>query len=179
MPALITVVVAAGLLVVLATMTGPTSAHASFTADNISVTSNAGQLIDLKMSPEGDVHYDGLESSPSRIEIAVQVQGSGGNWETIDSKSVSATGLEGQVDYSFAQIDVLDHSSLSPGDFRAGDGASTTTDIDVRTSVVLVGSGSGGSNVTTSATDVLTITITNQAAEARTGGTANASASAR
>ena len=131
------------------------------------------------MSPEGDVHYDGLESPPSRIEIEVQIRGSGGSWETIGSKTVSATGLEGQADYSFAEIDVLDHSSLSPGDFQAKDGESTATDVDVRTSVVLVGSGPGGSNVTTSATDVLTITITNQAAGARTGGTANASASAK
>lgn len=158
---------------------GPVVAHTSFTASDVSFTSNSGQLTSLTVAPEGDVHYNGLESPPSSVDIAVMVRlNSSSTWETVDSKSVSASGLEGSVNYSFAEINLLSQSSMTSSDFRAADGSTSTTTVDIQIEATLVGAGPGGGDVVATSGDTYTVTVTNEAAGGQVGGQANTGGSA-
>lgn len=158
---------------------GPVVAHTSFTASDVSFTSNSGQLTSLTVAPEGDVHYNGLESPPSSVDIAVMVRlNSSSAWETVDSKSVSASGLEGSVNYSFAEINLLSQSSMASSDFRAADGSTSTTTVDIQIEATLVGAGPGGGDVVATSGDTYTVTVTNEAAGGQVGGQANTGGSA-
>jgi hypothetical protein len=155
-------------------LSAPIQAHTSFTANDVAVTGNSGQLKSLSIAPEGDVHYSGLEAEPSAVEVTVSAKlGSASTWETVGTTTVSATGLEGAVNYSFARADLLKSTSLKKPDFRASDGATESTDVDVRVHATIVGGGPNGSNVTTAATDTMSVSVTNLPAGGRVGGTAN------
>lgn len=153
---------------------GSTLAHTSFTANDVVVTGNSGQLQSLSIAPSGDVHYDGLEVEPTAATITIEAKlASATSWETVDSTSISTTGLQGTANYSFASVDLLSATSMSRSDFAAADGSTSTTDVDVRVRVTLAGAGPDGSDVTASATDTLAVSVTNEPAGASAGGRAN------
>jgi hypothetical protein len=162
----------------LALLPTPSVAHASFTAADVNATGNAGVLQSLTVAPDGSVHYDGLEQTPDSLQINVSVD-TGSGFETVATKSLSASGREGNVSYSFNRVDVIGQTSLTPAEFRATDGATSTTTLDLRVEVTLVGAGPSGADVTATATDQFTVTVTNEAASAgvhgtgQTDGTAN------
>lgn len=151
----------------------PAVAHTTFTADDLSVTSNNGVLTSLSVAPAGDVHYDGLEQPPERFDLVVSIKPSGGSWEQLDEKSLNASGLEGTASYSFSSIDVLKETSLTTADLRAADGDSTSTELTVRVEATLVGAGPNGSDVTSTGTDTFAVTVTNEQSGAGVGGQAN------
>lgn len=148
-------------------------AHTTFTAGDVATTSNNGVLTSLTVAPEGDIHYNGLEQPPSRIDLVVSIKQSGGSWEQIETKTLTASGLEGTVPFNFDNIDVLKQSSLTAADFRAADGETATTELTIQVGATLVGAGPTGSDVTTTGTDTFTVTVTNEAAGATVGGEAN------
>jgi len=168
-------------LVVVAAMvllSGSSYAHTTFTANDVTVTGNSGQLKSFTIAPEGDVHYDGLEAEPTGVEVTVSTKlSSSSTWETVSTKSLSASGLEGSVNYSFAATDLLKSTSFKKKDFRSADGSTKSTDVDVRVEVTLIGAGPGGANVTTTSTDTLSVSVTNEEAGANVGGKANSGGS--
>lgn len=155
-----------------------TLAHTAFAAEDVSLSTNSGRLTSLTVAPEGDVHYDGLEAEPSSIDIVVEARlNSSAAWETVATESVAGDGLEGSVNYSFAEANLLSGTSLSQSDFAAADGSTETTDVDLRVQVTLLGAGPEGSDVTATATDTMTVSITNEPAGAGVGGQANSDGS--
>jgi hypothetical protein len=121
---------------------GGASAHTEFTANDVTITSNGGNVKSLTVAPTGDLHYEGLEANPSSIDVVVEIKkSSSSSWNTLDSKSLSASGLEGNVSYDFSTVDVLGESSLKQSDFKSSDGQTSTTDLDIRVTATLVGAG--------------------------------------
>lgn len=163
--------VAAGAVLVLS---GGATAHTSFTANDVAITSNGGSVQSLTVAPTGDVHYQGLETPPSSVDVVVEVQGgSAGSWETIGSKSLSASGLEGNVSFDFNTIDLMSQSSMTQSDFRSSDGVTSSTDVEIRVTATLVGAGPSGSDVTAASQDTFTVTVENVPAGGNVGGNAN------
>lgn len=161
-------------LLLLALSVGQTAAHATFTAGDVALTGNAGHLTSLTVTPSGDVHYSGLESPPSSVDVVVQVRlNSSSTWETVATTSVSASGLQGTANFSFAQINLLTTSSLKASDFKAADGSTSSTTVDIRVRATLVGAGPGGTDVVATAADSFVVSVTNEPATASAGGKAN------
>lgn len=149
-------------------------AHTSFTANDVSMTTNSGRVTSLTIAPDVDVHYNGLEAAPSSIEVVVSTRlNSSSSWKNVASQSLAGDGLEGTVNYSFAEIDLLSATSMKPSDFAASDGTTGSTGVDIRVEVRLVGAGAGGNNVTATAIDSMSVIVTNEQAGAGVGGTAN------
>lgn len=153
---------------------GGAVAHTSLTAADVTVVSNSGKLVSLSVAPAGDIHFSGLEQEPTSVNLTVYVKkSSASTWESVDTKSIQATGLEGSVNFTFASIDLLQQSSLTKSDFEAADGQSSTTDVDVKVGTTLVGAGPNGSDVTASSQATFTVTVENVPAGGAVGGTAN------
>lgn len=151
---------------------------ATFTASDVSVTSDNGALTAVTVAPNGSVTYDGLENEPNEIQLAVQVNVDG-TWETATTKTLSATGLQGSVSYDVSEVDLLSATSLSAGDFMAGaDGGDAQTTVDVRVQATFVGVEDGGGDMATTAGDSFTVTVNNQPANGGVGGQANTGATA-
>lgn len=161
-------------LLLLALSASPTAAHATFTAGDLALTGNAGHLTALTVAPSGDVHYRGLESPPTSVDVEVQVRlNRSSTWETVATTSVSASGRQGTANFSFAQINLLTTSSLQASDFRAADGSTSSTAVDIRVHATLVGAGPGGADVVATAADSFVVSVTNEPATAGAGGQAN------
>lgn len=153
---------------------GSASAHTDFTANDVAITSNGGNVKSLTVAPTGDIHYEGLEAAPSSVDVVVEIkESSSSSWETLDSKSTSASGLEGNVSFDFSTIDVLASSSLGNPDFKSSDGQTATTDLDIRVTATLVGAGPNGDDVTTVTTQTFTVSVENIPAGGNVGGKAN------
>lgn len=173
-PAIGTVFVAILAILLIGVVPQGAVAHTSFTAEEVSLTTNSGRLTSLTVAPEGDVHYNGLEAEPSSVEIEVSARQSGtSTWEPVTSKSISAAGLQGTVNYSIAEVSLLTATSMTSSGFAAADGETESTDVDVQVEVTLGGAGPGGGDVTATSMDTLTVTVTNEAAGAGVGGRAN------
>ncbi|MEA5388550.1 hypothetical protein VB779_16950 [Haloarculaceae archaeon H-GB11] len=161
-------------------LAGTAHAQTTFSANDVSVTGNTGQLQSLMVAPSGTVQYSGLESAPSGATVTVSVKlPSDSSWERVGSKSMSTSGLDGTVQYDFDRIDVIDAASISRGQFGAPDGQSDTTTVEIRVEAVLAGAGPDGADVTATATDDLKVTVSNVAAGAQAGGQANAQGDAK
>jgi hypothetical protein len=160
-------------------LSGGATAAATFTAGDVQVTTDNGQITSVTVAPNGTVTYDGLEASANTITVDVQVKkNSSTSWETVGSKTLSPGGTSGSATYNFTNIDVIQNSPLTTADFNAGgDGTSTATDVDVRVHVTLVGVGDSGADVTTSAGDTFTVTANNQPISVDVSGQANTGAS--
>lgn len=149
-------------------------AHTTFAAGDVAVTSNGGELRSLTVAPSGDVHYTGFEANATGVTIVVEAKlATDTAWETVHTESTTATGLEGTLSFALPTTDLLTATSLSQSDFRALDGQSSTTDVDVRLTVTFAGAGPNGGDVVTTATDTFTVTVTNTPAGAGIGGRAN------
>lgn len=146
---------------------------ASFTASDVEVTSNNGHLESLTVAPNGTVTYDGLENEPADVVLAIEVESSDGTWDTVETQSLSATGLEGSVSYDFTAIDLIDNSALEETDFHATPGSTTDTTVNLRMNATLVGAGPNSSDVHATASDTFTVSVTNQPASGGVGGSAN------
>jgi hypothetical protein len=157
---------------------GALAVSASFTASDVSVTANNGQLQSLTVAPTGNVTYDGLENPPSEIELTVQVKVDG-SWENVTTKtvSVSSPGLEGNASYDVSQVDLLANSGLQKTDFKATPAeGSVDTNVEMRMHATLVGAGASGGDVVVTGSDTFTVTVTNQPAKGGVRGNANTGA---
>ena len=176
-PYVVAIVILAGVAALLALFATPTVAHASLTADDVTLTGDSGQLKELVVAPNGSVHYDGLEQAPSSVDVTIEVN-DGTGWYTVGSQSVSASGREGNVSYSFSDTDVLGPISLKNNDFKAQDGQSSSTTLELRVTATLVGAGANGNDVTATATDGFTVTVTNEPAGGAVHGKGNTNGNA-
>lgn len=154
-------------------LTGGATADTTFSASNVDVTSHGGTIQSLSIAPSGHVHYSGLESVPSAVTIDVQVKkATASSWDTVGTKSLSATGLAGNLSFDFQRLDIMSQSDLTKQDFKSGDGTTSNTEVDVRLAVTFVGAGSGGSDVTSTAQDSFLVNVTNIPAGAGINGNA-------
>lgn len=154
-------------------MSGGAAAHTTFTADDVTVTSNNGQIMALTVAPAGDIHYWGLESAGD-VNIAVETRQSGGTWEQVAEQNQSVSSLEGSLEYSFSTIDLLAESSISRVDFNANrDGGTSTNDIEIRVRATFIGAGDNGADIVTTTSDSFTVTVDNVGAGLNGGGNAN------
>ncbi|RLM94817.1 hypothetical protein D3D02_02210 [Halobellus sp. Atlit-38R] len=161
----------------MAFMSAPASASTSFTANDVSATTANGKLNELTVAPNGTVSYSGLEQEPSGVTVTVEVKGgSASDWKEISSKSHSATGLSGEVSYDFSETRLLQDTSMKPSDFRATDGSSGSTDVQIRVTAVVEDAGPNGDDVTTTSTNTFAVTVENKKAGAGVGGKANTGA---
>lgn len=127
-------------LVVIATPISTVEA-VSFTASDVNVTSPNGKLQSLTVAPSGTVTYRGFDQRPSATIVTIQVLVDG-TWESIGNQSVPVANLQGSVDFSFPQLDVIDRTSdgLTADEFAAqSPHQPTTTSVHVRVSVVFKG----------------------------------------
>lgn len=167
---------AAGLL--LATtlaFTGGASANTTFTATNVDVTSNGGTLNSLVVAPAGNISYDGFDREAEKVVVTVRLKEPDGNWTTVGTMTKQQpSGQQGTVQYDFAQLDVIKSTAWKKVDFRARqDGSDATTTMAVEVTATFVNATNGGENVTSSASDSFTVNVTNEAAGAGVGGSAN------
>ena len=170
-------IVAVLLVTATVSMTGGVAAQTTFTANDVTTTTPSGHLKSVSVAPNGTVEYAGLESQPSSVDVAVQVRKQGGTWQTVSTKSLSASGLAGNVSYDFATLDLLQTTSLQKGDFpTAPDGGDASTTLEVRVNATLVGAGPSGSDVTASSSDSFTVTVHNRKAGGGVTGRANTDA---
>ncbi|MFB6119754.1 MAG: hypothetical protein ABEJ68_01410 [Halobacteriaceae archaeon] len=169
-------VVAVLLVTTAAPLFAGSAAALTFTASDVSVVSNNGHLESLTVAPEGTVQYDGLESEPASVDITVQVK-KGSSWETVATKSVSASGLEGTVDYDIAEIDLL--TVLDKSTFHAVPGSTTETTVEMRMRASLVGAGPNGDDVRVTGSDSFTVTVENEKHGGSMGGAANTNATGK
>lgn len=152
----------------------PASADTSFTANDATVTSPDGSVKSVTIAPAGTVTYSGMEQEPSGISVTVSVKTSSmDGWKTVESKSLSVSGLEGSASYRFQKSDLLASTVMSASSFEAADGSTATTDVQVKVTAVVVGGGSEGADVTSEATSTFTVSVTNIEAGAGVGGQAN------
>lgn len=153
---------------------GSAVAVTDFTAEDVHVVSDGGVVTSLTVAPTGTITYDGLEAEPSTVTVAVMVRLPDGQWETVATKNLSASGREGSVQYDFSTVDLFRQSSLSTADIaRPSDGANATTTVEVRVAATLVGAGPNGTDVEAAASDSFDVVVENSPAGAAVGGRAN------
>ncbi|SDX91311.1 hypothetical protein [Halopenitus persicus] len=159
----------------------PAVAATGLSADDVTVSSNDGELTSLTIAPDITVSWDGQETAVAEIQATWSVASSGTSESTVGSTpySISAPspGKSGSVDHTFPEISLLSNNggALSASNFAATtDGGSTNTDVTLSMDVTLKDS---SSNTVTSATDVLgpktyAVTVTNVESTVDSTGTA-------
>lgn len=154
--------------------TGGATANTTFTATNVDVTSNGGNLKSLTVAPAGNITYDGFDHKADKVVIEVQIEESDGNWTTVATEEKNPTKLQGNVSYDFTTIDVISTTDWKKTDFKAkDDGSTNTTNMNVRVTANFVNATNSGANVTSSASDTFDVTVTNEQATSGIGGNAN------
>lgn len=169
----------------------PESAVAATTtlaASDVSLTSNAGQLQTLTVQPDMDYEWNGLDSSPDRIDFYVETRlpnGSGAatTFEQIatEGTTISSSALESSSPktYSFQNtVSILNHSAIDDQDFEdTGEGWTKETVVDLQVRTVLTdGAGTTYSDTPQAS---FTVTLTNETGGVNSGGNANPSGSAK
>lgn len=157
-------------------------AATGLTANDVSISSNDGDLTTLTVTPDITVNWDGQETAVSEIQATWNVQTSSTSETTVGntpySISVSNSSKSGSVSHTFSEISLLSKNggALDASNFNAAtDGGSTTTDVTLSMDATLKDS---GSNTITSVTDVLgpnsySVTVNNASSSVSSGGTAN------
>lgn len=163
------------------------AAEAKLTASDVTLDTNAGQLVELYVAPDMNYDWDGLEAEPARIDFYVDAKlqnaasGSGGDYEEIGSEgqTISTSSLEGSGSYSFGDTkSVLNHSNISDADFEpSGDGNSKSTDVAVRVRAVLTDV--NGKTYSDPDGASFTVTVNDQTGKVDAGGSANTGGTGR
>ncbi|MFB6105874.1 MAG: hypothetical protein ABEJ70_02770 [Halobacteriaceae archaeon] len=151
------------------TIAGPATA-VSFSATDVSVTSQNGKLQDLTVAPTGTVRYSGLEAVPPRATVRTQVR-VGGAWQTVATSRRPVSGHAGSVSFDFAPVSLFSGTGLSASSFAANSPQNpTTTTVTVRVHVTFPGAGPNGADVTVTGRDDFAVTVSKQAGNSNGGG---------
>ena len=159
------------------------AATTSLTAQNLTITSNAGQLQTLTVQPSMDYEWSGLDNEPDRIDFYVDARLQGGSYEEVGAEgtAIDSTALKSPSTktYDFANtVDILSHSSISDTDFEDTGGAwtkDTTVELRIRTELT----DAGGNTFNDTNTTTFIVTLENEPGNANAGGNANPGGSAR
>lgn len=155
-------------------LTGGATANTTFSATNVAVSSNGGNLQSLTVAPTGNITFEGFDHDADKVIIDVNVEDTDGNWTTVATMEKTPSGQSGTVSYDFSTIDVIAQTNWSKNDFKAvQDGSSSTTTMNVQVSATFVNATNSGDNVTSNASDTFDVTVTNEPAGAGVGGNAN------
>jgi len=161
-------------------------AAAGLSADDVTVSSNDGELTTLTITPDVTVSWDGQESAVAEVHATWYVKTSSTSETTVGSTpysiSVSDPSKSGSVSHTFPEISLLSKNggALTASNFTATtDGESTNTDVTLSMDVTLKDS---GGNTIAAVTDVLgpktyTVTVTNSTSSVSASGTANTNGS--
>jgi hypothetical protein len=159
---------------------------AGLTADDVTVTSNDGELTTLTIAPDVTVSWDGQEAAVAEVHATWKVKTQSTSETTVGSTpytiKVSDPSKSGSVDHTFNDINLLSTNggSLSASNFEAAsDGGSETTEVTISMDVTLK---DADSNTIASKTDVLgpanyTVEVNNANSTVSSSGTANTSGS--
>jgi hypothetical protein len=165
---------------------GGTVRAAGLSANDVSVTSNDGELTTLTIAPDITVSWDGQETAVAEVHATWHVKTASTSETSIGSTpysiEVSNPSKSGSVSRTFSEINLLSNNggALSGSNFDAStDGGSNTTDVTLSMDVTLKDS---GSNTIVSVTDVLgpttyAVTVNNAESTVSSSGTANTSGS--
>jgi hypothetical protein len=164
------------------------AATTTLSASDVSLSSNAGQLQTLTVQPDIDYEWNGLDSSPQRIDFYVEARlpdASGGatTFEQIGTEgtTISSSALESSSSksYSFqSAVSILGHSAIDDKDFeKNGEGWTKETTVDIQVRTVLTDTDSTTYSDTPQAS--FTVTLTNETGGVNSGGNANPSGSAK
>lgn len=173
-------VVAVAVLVAigLATVAAPGTLAASFTASDVAISTNDGQISSVTVQPDFDASWSNLDTGVDNVGYTIEVSDDGSNWEslviaTVDCSNPNAdfscgvtsgteTIYQGNVQYDLlADGDYQSGTSpFSASDFSASEGSTETTTVHLR--ITLSVDDSNGNLVKeTTVTRTFDVTVTN------------------
>ena len=173
-------VVAVAVLVAvgLATVAAPGTLAASFTASDVSISTNDGQISAVTVQPDFDASWSNLDAGVHNLGYQIEVSDDGSNWETLAVATIDcsnpnadfscgATSGSQAVYQGNVQYDLLadgDYQSgtspFSASDFSASEGTSETTTVHLRITIS-VDDDSGNLVEETTVTRTFEVTVTN------------------
>lgn len=180
----LSIVVSLAIVVVVASIywtSGSALAVTGFTANDVSITTDDGELSALTVAPEGTVDWSGLNGEADTVVVRVQVS-NGSTTVTTHSEHLSVAGTSGSTTFSVDPVNTLNetetwgNTAFDTEQFSAADGSSKTTSLTVQISVVVLDS---ENNVLETVTEETTfdVIVTNEATALSTSGTVNTGAS--
>jgi hypothetical protein len=135
----------------------PAAAQVDLSVPDESYSGKDGTVTDVPLSVEGSYSYQAPEPDTATLTLSITPDGAD-NFAAIGSHEDSLSGESGMGEFGISGS-VLDHPSLSAGDFSADAGETTTTAIVVRVGFVVK---AGGETVAEdSATDTATVAVEN------------------
>lgn len=95
----------------------------SFTADDVTLESGDGSVVDIWLQPDLTYSWDGLNSVPNHVTFTVAIESPAldGTFETLGSETDSSIAgtTAGEDSYAFAStLSLMDQSSWTPGQFE-------------------------------------------------------------
>lgn len=158
---------------------------ASFTASNVSISSNDGTVTTLEIAPSVTTEWNGQETDVATIEYTWSVSTNSTSKSTVGktpfAKAVSTPAKDGSEEDSFNTISLLSANggTLSASNFESStDDSSNDTTVNIYCDITLKDS---GDNIISSKTDILntsyTVSVTNETSSVSTSGNANTSGS--
>jgi hypothetical protein len=170
---------AAGLGVTVASRPAFALSEVSFSASDVSKSSNSGKLQSLTVLPSVDYSWDGLDQEPLDLSVTVKatLANDSNGYKTIASETTSLSGgTQGSGSFTFSQsYGLLANTYLEDDDFEpanSGKSATTeTTDVDLQLAGTLLNS-SGDALYSDTATATYTVSLTNEGAAVSVGGSA-------
>lgn len=160
--ATVAIVVAAGVFFA----SVPALALTGFTANNVSVDTDDGELSELTIAPSGTVSWSGLDSEAKNLHILINVHNDTTNVYAAD-QIIAVNGTTNSVDFAFDQINLLDEADTNTltganyfetDQFSAADGTSKETTLDVQVGVYIHDSDGVIENITEWTSFVVTVT---------------------
>lgn len=151
----------------------------TFTADDVGIFSKNGKVEDIWIKPDLTYSWDGLDSTPQKIEFTMSVETPAldGTSTVLGSETDTSPtqALVGEDEYTFQnELSLIDDGPWSASTFRAqGSRAQKTTGpIDVTVEAVLTTV--EGQTFTDTKTDAFTVTTSNQKVSFGAGSEGNA-----
>lgn len=160
--AAVALVVAAGVFIA----SVPALALTGFTANDVSVDTDDGELSELTIAPSGTVSWSGLDSEAEKLHIQINVHNDTTNVYAAD-QITAVNGTTNSVDFAFDEINLLDEADtknatsanyLETDQFSAADGTSKETTLEVQVNVYILDSDSVIENITEWTSFVVTVT---------------------
>ncbi|WP_158057766.1 hypothetical protein [Halorussus halophilus] len=149
--------------------------NTSFTANNTDTLTTAdGSVRKVVVETDGTYSWKGLDSPAKTATVTLEAKKEGGSYMQVTSKSYRCNGLSGKKDFELDTVDLTE--KFSDDHFESdSDGKLKETDIDLKISVTITSA--DGSTNGANASDSMTVSAENRAADANIDGESNASAS--
>lgn len=171
---------AAGAGVVLTQQPGMAIDPTSFSASDLSYTSNSGEVQSLTLQPDLDYNWTGLDNQPQSITftLSVKIDGSGNGFSQVAQETEqldSTTALTGSAEYTFGKAyDIVGSGPLDEETFEPSQKGNKEANTKTTTVGVEIVGDLSTTNTTYSSTRTTTydVSITNKKGSSQTGGSA-------